>query len=796
MAGFNSNCLISMRNQKLRFILIYNSIPVLVIRVLLINVLIFIFFYNLFLGNFLGWVLALISLFIIFEVFFKFNLEKIEPFIEVSNNKSDIFESFTKSALQSIFYKKNTEDFLRFILNQSQSDFFLKKAVIEKEAIKISPVTPEALSKKAFEIARISDNKFVSISEILCAYLLLTEGKTKLLFSNKLKEKDILNINMWTKTYFKEDKRKSVKVRISGNGIYDSLVFGWTPETKKYTKDLSFSNMKVQAFIEGREKEYQLLLEVMQKNEFNNAILVGKAGIGKDNLVENLIHDSNEGLLPKKLNHKRFLELMVGQFVAGANNRNELETRLQNIIEEVSHSGNVILYIPEFQNLIGSGAFDIDLSGAIFPYLKDGRIPIIASVTPVEYKKYFENNALREVFEIITLEEPSENTLLKMLFQKTGAIEKESRVVISYKAVLAALEYSGKYGLNEVLPGASVDLLSDCANAVKLSKRNNQTVLEEDVMEKVSKKSHIPVGVPEKDEKTLLLNLENEMHKSIIGQDEAVREVSEAIRRIRAGITREKPISFLFLGPTGVGKTETAKTLSRIYFGGEAHIIRLDMSEYASLESLHRLLQSDSGSFLDSVSAHPFSLILLDEFEKANEKILNLFLQVFDDGRLTDNNSKTVSFTNTIIIATSNAGGEFIRESLAGNIILKSSQLLDYLEKKAVFSPELLNRFDQIVMFKPLSLSEIAQVTKLLLTELIGKMNEKDVVLTFDQNAIEKIASSGFNEEFGARHLRRFIQDNIEDIIAQKLISGEIVRGNKVMVSFDPSLNLVISKQP
>lgn len=783
-----------MRNQKLKFSLIYNSTPLLVFRVLFINALLFIFFYNLFLGNFIRWVLTLISLFVIFEIFAKFSLEKIEPFIEVSKSKQDIFDSFTKQALTTIFYKRNTKDFLKFILNLPQTKFFLQKAVIDKKTVQAAGITPETLSRKACEIARSLNGKFVMVSDIFCAYLLLTEGKTKILFTNKLKETDALNINLWTRIAFEEDKEKSIKVKISGNGIYDSLVFGWTPETKKYTKDLSFSNIKGRTLIEGREKEYNLLLQVMQKKEFNNALLVGNPGIGKDNLVENLIHESHTGNLPGKLNHRKFLELMVGQFVAGAISRSDLETRLQNIIEEVGHSGNVILYIPEFQNLLGSSAFDIDLSGAIFPYLKDGRIPIIATATPEEYKKYFENNPLREVFEIITLEEPSSGTLLKMLFQKTEEIEKNNKVTISYKAVLSALEYAKKYGLDEVLPGASVDLLSDSANAVKSSNRKNQIVLEEDVLEKVTEKSHIPVGVPKKDEKTLLLNLENEMHKSIIGQDEAVRVISEAIRRIRAGIAREKPISFLFLGPTGVGKTETAKTLARIYFGGEAHIVRADMSEYASPGSLSRLLQSDSGSFLDQISSHPFSLILLDEFEKANEKILNLFLQVFDDGRLTGENNKTISFTNTIIIATSNAGSEFIRENLIRNSVLKSAELLDYLEKKAIFSPELLNRFDQIVMFKPLNLSEIVKVTKLLLTELITKMTEKDIVLSFDNSAIEKIASSGFNEEFGARPLARFIQDNVEDIIAQKIISGEIVRGDKILVSLDPSSSLLISK--
>ncbi len=783
-----------MRNERIRISLFYNSTLALLIRITVINCLLVLVFYQLLTGSLPKLASFILSWVLIIEIFIKFGLEKISPLFEIPKNSGNELDSFTKKALESILFKKNNAAFLNFILKLPQSKFFVQKAVIDTSEIVDSNLSHEELSKKAYEIAKKLNGKFVTSTDLISAYLLLSEPKTKLLFNKKLKEEDVLNINSWIRVIFDEENPKEVKARFVGVGFGETLVWGWTYETKKYTKDLTFSSIKRKALTEGREKEYLSIIDSLQKPTDNNVLLVGELGTGKTNLVESLIFESYEALLPKKLNHRRFLELMVGPFVAGAANREDLETRLQAIVEEIKHSGNVVLYIPEFQNLLGSTSYNIDLSGAILPYLKDGKIPIIATMSPGEYKKYFEKNALREVFNIIQLEEPNTQTALKMLFQKTEEIEREHKVHLSYKAVLSGVKYADKYDINSLLPGTAVELLMDSANAVSATGRKNQIVLEDDVLEKIEQKSHIPVGVPKQDEKMLLLNLESEMHRFVIGQEGAIREVSEAMRRIRTGLSREKPISFLFLGPTGVGKTETAKTLARLYFGGEEKIIRLDMSEYATDDSLNRMLDTSAQSFLSQVASHPFSLVLLDEFEKANPKIINLFLQVFDDGRMTDSEGRTISFSNAVIISTSNAGSEFIRESLASNTNITNKSLLDFLQKKAIFSPELLNRFDEIVMFRPLDEREIVQVVKLLSSELISRMSAQDISLAFDKNALEKIAHDGFNEEFGARPLRRFIQDNIEDLIAKKILQGEFGRGDKVRVFVDPSSNLSISK--
>ncbi len=783
-----------MRKEKVRVTLFYGSMPATLLKFLLFNGVLVLTFYQLAIGIFPRITLFLLSISLIIHIFIKYELEKINPVAKVLGNTADVYRSFTKEALESFLFKKNAKDFIKFVLKFPQAKFIIQKAVIGVKDITNASINPNELADKAFEIAKKLNGQYVTTGDLLTAYLILTEKDTKALFDKKLKEEDILNINNWARVICDEEDKKERKARFVGIGFGETLVWGWTPETQKYTKDLTFSSIRKKALIEGREKEYKLLLDAVQKPQNNNVLLVGELGTGKSNLVENFIYESYEATLPKKLNHRRFLEVMVGPFVAGTVNREDLETRLQSIIEEVKHSGNVILYIPEFQNLMGSSSYNIDLSGAILPYLKDGKIPIIATMTKGEYKKYFENNALREVFEIINLEEPNYEIAMKMLFQKTQEIEEQNKVKLSYHAVIAGVKFADKYEPDSVLPGTAVDLLNDTANTVKIARGSKSVVFEEDVLETVEQKSKIPIGAPKSDEKKLLLNLESEMHKFIIGQNEAVRSIAEAMRRIRAGLSREKPISFLFLGPTGVGKTETAKTLARIYFGGEAHIIRLDMSEYGTQEGLTRMLQSDSESFLDQVVTHPFCLILLDEFEKANEKILNLFLQVFDDGRITDNNGKTVSFNNTIIIATSNGGSEFIRESLVNNTLITNQILLEYLQRNGLFAPELLNRFDEIVVFKPLNITEVSQIVKLLLTELIAKMTAQDITLSFNPRVIDKIAKDGFNEEFGARPLRRYIANKLEDVLAKKLLSGEIARGDKVLVSIDPSSNLVLNK--
>jgi ATP-dependent Clp protease ATP-binding subunit ClpC len=406
-----------------------------------------------------------------------------------------------------------------------------------------------------------------------------------------------------------------------------------------------------------------------------------------------------------------------------------------------------------------------------------------------------------ESFAVVEFDQPRDDVVLEMLFRKALYIESKDKVDITYNAVVSAFEYADKYSKERALPGSAVNLLDDTAAAVAMS--DKKIVEEEDILGQVEKKIKVAVGEPKTLEKQLLLNLETEIHKRIIGQNEAVSAISEGIRRIRTGLNEsKKPISFLFLGPTGVGKTETARVLSNVYFGQE-QLIRLDMSEYAGEEGIKRLLGSgpgegdEKGQLTEAIFDNPYSLVLLDEFEKADNKILDLFLQVFDEGRLTDNKGKTVSFVDSIIIATSNAGSEFIREQVGKGVAVDKTfqkSLLEYLQTQRIFKPELLNRFDGVIVFKPLEMEQIVQIINLSLQDFAKKLSQKDIKLTFDQKVIAKIAREGFDKEFGARPLERYIQNYIEDAMAQKILADEISRGDLVSVSVDSSGNISFVK--
>ena len=692
-----------------------------------------------------------------------------------------IFLSFKpkKSFAEIIASQKQVIDIIKFLLKRKEINFFLKKADIKREEI---------------NLIEIQKNTVITDSlDFFADYLLSTEEQTKLLFRKQLKKEDLQNIAYWAKATF-SDEGKPFKVNFFGEGFAESWTYGWTLETKKYMIDLTPEILNKKPLLLGRQNEYKQLLGALAGRK--SVILMGEPGSGKNTLIETLCFESFSSDL-KDFHHQRIFKLYLDTLLAGAGDQGEIEKRLDEIIAEISHSGNVVIYISDFENILGSSSFKIDLSGVLIPYLKSKSIRIIGAVTNGAYKKFVERlTNIADVFETIKLEEPERNVILQMLLDKASFIEKEIKVELSYRAILSALNLANKYLIDKTLPGAGVVLLEDAANEVRLSGRSE--VLESDVIKRAEEKTKITLSAPTEEEKKLLINLEGKMHETLIDQEEAVKSIAEGIRRIRSGLKiSAKPISFLFLGPTGVGKTQTAKALSVLYFNGEKKMIRFDMSEYSSNNGIERFIGCGIGSENEGIAGKiheaPSSLILLDEFEKADPSIHNLFLQILDDGRLTDNNGKTVSFANAIIIATSNAGSEFIREEIRKGAIVDKNfkdKFLGYLLSGDIFKPELLNRFDDIVVFKPLGMTEVIQITTLLLKEFSKELLEKEITLNFDEKIIAKVAKEGFDEQFGARPLKRFVQDNIEDLIAQKMLKDEIKRGDKVNISVDPSNNL------
>jgi len=502
------------------------------------------------------------------------------------------------------------------------------------------------------------------------------------------------------------------------------------------------------------------------------------------------------------LRYLRVLYLDIGALIAGTQNRGEIEERFKRVMSEIQSAGNVILYIDEIQNLAGAQVADrpIDLTGLAVEALSSSRIHVISSVTTANFRRYIETRpTFLELFEKMDVIELSKNETIRALEKISLHLEKQFKITITYKAIVEAVNLSNTYIQGKVLPGKAIDLLEEsCTNAATAGKR----VLEKDEIEKsITAKTGIPVGRAKKEEGKVLLGLEDVLHKRVVGQEEAIKAVADALRRARVMVReKERPIgTFLFLGPTGVGKTQTAKTIASTYFGSETSMVRLDMSEFSQGDSIDLLIGSKNGNqagqLTEAVKRKPYTLILLDELEKANRDVLNLFLQVFDDGRIVDVDGAVVKFSETIIIATSNAGSELIRERIQKNVLIPQlkTELLEYLQREKIFSPEFLNRFDEVVVFKPLTLLEIVKVAQIELSELEIRLEAKDIGFEITPRALDFVAKAGYNPVYGARPLKRVIQDSLEAQIAKLILSESLKRGQRVSVDVSQNKSLSFS---
>lgn len=791
----------------------YHTAPVRLARVLLLCIFSFWFYVSIKESVSISLPLFFLSALIQVEIFFRYKISRSLPLLPISKNDGkNWYTSCTIQVLEKIIKHQKLGQIIASCVESPSTNFLLEKIPLNPKEIPREDISLQDILKGAASISQSTGGLYITTVDLVGGYLLAIEPKYKLLFNKKLKTEEFISIIYWARhNYPNEEKPPRKRTEYFGSGIAEALITGWTPETKKYTRDYSYIAYHKKPQILGREKEYSQLIDTLSRKENNNVLLIGNPGSGRENLISLFAMESFLHTASARYAHIKVLELMVGPLIAGASNRAELENRLQTVIEEVSHSGNIVLYIPEFQNIAGSSAYNIDLTGALYPYLKSGKLPIIASVTTGSFKSFIEKSPVIEAFTTIQFLEPDKETAIRMILKKADEIESKNKVILTYKALTTAVEYADRYFQDASLPGSAADLLENVSHSIAekkdvkrmLSASHKPYVFDADIISAIEQKTGIAIAAPEGKEKELLLHLEDKMHERVIGQQQAITAISEAMRRLRAGMTTlKRPISFLFLGPTGVGKTETAKALSALYYGGEERMIRLDMSEYADEEGVKRLLGAppgegeERGELTDKISDRPSSLVLLDEFEKAHPKILDLFLQVLEDGRLTDNKGKTVNFVNSIIIATSNAGAEFIRQEIKKDAVIDkdfSKRLLDTLQTQHLFRPELLNRFDDVVVFKSLEIAEMTQIAKILLADLAKRLLEQDIIFTYDEKLLTKILQEGFDIEFGARPLRRYIESNIEDILAQKKLKDEIKRGSNVSMSVDGMGNISTS---
>ncbi|MCL5012264.1 MAG: ATP-dependent Clp protease ATP-binding subunit [Patescibacteria group bacterium] len=596
-----------------------------------------------------------------------------------------------------------------------------------------------------------------------------------------------------------------VQARTKSHRINRTLTSRPTPTLDLFSQDITeAARLGYGGFLIGHEDVYVRMIDILSGSANRNVLLVGEAGTGKETLVAHLAFEIIADLVPGPLFDRRLVSLSLSELLAGISG-NDASGRLTRIAEEIIRAGNIVLYIPDIHVLAQTtstaegGANGVSLADMLLPILQNNLFPVIGSTYPREQKKYIEqHSALRDLFQPLIVEELSVSDTVRLLGYDALVLEKKHKVTIYFSAVQQAAVLAAKYMHTKPLPSGAQELLAEVTSAVL--QRGERIVRGTDVIAAVERQTQVPIHGASGTEAQHLLHLEDDIHKQFIDQEEAVRAVATALRSYRSGLARKGgPIaSFLFVGPTGVGKTELSKLLAKINFGSDLLFIRFDMSEYQQKDAISRFIGSPdgsiSGALTEAVLSHPYSLLLLDEIEKAHPDILNLFLQVLDDGHITDSLGKKVDFTNTIIIATSNAHSVFIQEQVAQGKTV--AQFGEDLKKKLseIFRPEFLNRFSDIVVFRPLALEHIEQIARLQVASLTTLLQETNgISLEVSDQAIHKIAQLGYDPAFGARPLRKVLDTHIKAVLAQKILSTEIHRGALVRVDIDTNGSFIFS---
>jgi len=648
---------------------------------------------------------------------------------------------------------------------------------------------------ESLKIAQRRNHKYVVVGDILSALAIYDPVFQRILSNANLKNADIENLSWWlesVKARIKEGKRWWKYHNLMRRGtLAKEWTAGYTLTLDRYSTDWTEIAEK-EGFPEiiGHQKEIEQTERILARREYNNVLLVGEPGVGRKGVIQGLVRRTVLGQSLPDVNYKRVVELNMSGLMAETETVDELEAVLDKIFQEVISAGNVILVINEFHNFIGvkPGPGAADIAGVISPYLNLPEFQIVAICSFAGLHKNIEQNpSVLNLFEKVEVVEISERETLMALENLTPFLEHKYKIFVSYPALREIISLSRRYLTSLPFPKKALDLFDEAMIYAK-TKAKARILLPSHIAAVITEKVQVPLGEMEMKEKSILLDLENLIHQRIVNQEEAVREVSTALRRARAEVSARKgPMgTFLFLGPTGVGKTETSKALAQIYFGSESRMIRLDMSEFQDTKDIPRLIGGigEEGMLTTPVIENPFSLILLDEIEKAHPNILNLFLQVLDEGFLTDGQGKKVDFKNSIIISTSNAAYQVILDALKtpGEWAGVKQKLLDYIFEKGVFRPEFINRFDAVVVFKPLSQENLLDIAELMLKSLKNHLKEKGIDFIVTKPLKEKIVELSYSPTFGARQMKRVIQDKVENVLAEALLSDTLKRGDSVEI--------------
>lgn len=723
------------------------------------------------------------------------------PIAQAFQQASDLQPWLTKRARLVARDLKNIKDLKKSIIGLEEGMFILAKTGIYPQDFTAQPfpenVGLQQVLVEAAQAAMKEGRERISVGELFIAIAILDQSIHPLLVAHDLATEDVYHIVNWQRRWWQllhpvSPLLSPGQIKSDG-GIGKDWAAGYTLELDKYSHNLTnlvnYSSWDNQFLAHaGTIDEIE---RVLSRSGKNNVILIGETGVGRRTLVLGFARRVLMGKTLRPLAHKKIIELDVNALLGAAATPEDLENNIIKILNDAVRAGNVVLFIDDIKRIVNSSEGhlgSINAAAILMPYLESSSLQLIATITPADFHKSVERQpSLQTTFEKIEVKEPTPAETIRILQEISSAVEGKYKVIVSYQAIKRIVAQSARYLASRKFPEKGIELLDEVA--VEVSSRGSDNLITPQVVDKVlSQKANVPVGEAEVGESQTLLNMENLLHQRVVNQTQAITAIANALRRSRAGVgSPKKPVgTFLFFGPTGVGKTETAKALAEIQFGSEKNMIRVDMSEFQEITSIRRLIgdetQATGGVLTDAIREKPFTCVLLDEIEKAHPKILDLFLQVLDEGRLTDALGQEVDFTNSIIIATSNAGANLIRQYIDQygaqiNMEALSKTLLDYIQNQGIFRPEFLNRFDSVIAYRPLNVEELLQVVDRQLVNINQRLADKQITLGLNDGAKRKLAQIGFDPAFGARALVRTMTNTVENIAAQAILSGKVQKG-------------------
>ena len=697
--------------------------------------------------------------------------------------------------LGRVLYQTSENDILKGFLESGEGYEIMMRTGIDTKDIRDFLSVRTTHINSSVVVAQ-TDEQYISASEYVAALYDADKAFSQFLFSHSIQKKDLVAIVEWV---FEREVSRKIKTRWWSRdylgripGIGKNWSYGQVYTLMHFAREIpELPGDEYEVHDVYGTKELKSLESILSRDKAANVFIVDNNKEGSMHIVSRFNRVLEAGTTMLQLQHKRLIMLDSSLISAGVKSKADFETLVMTIFLEAHNAGNVILVLEDFPTFLQSAeALGADLVSLLEPYLTSTVLQVIALADVDRFHKNIElNTALTAHFDHILVKNVDNQNTMRVLENEVALLERRTGIFFSYPALTTVAESAERYFPDGIMPNQAVDLLSEVAP--KLVAKNIKIVHKEDIIELIKVKTGIPMGEVTGEERDKLLNLESILHHRIIGQEEAVVAISNAVRRARSGINNpNRPLaSFLFLGPTGVGKTETTKALGEIFFGKDTQILRLDMSEYSSSDALSKLIGSfaagKSGVLATILREHPYGVLLLDEFEKTTPEVMNLFLQVLDEGFFSDMDGKRINARNLLIIATSNAGSDLIWEAVKKGDDLNHSKeiIMDSLIATHTFKPELLNRFDGVIIFHPLGIDHLEKIARLQLEKLKDRLAERGMNLIINDDLVKYLMTYGTDPKFGARPMNRAIQDKIEQVIAEKMIRGTLAPGSEIALT-------------